>query len=76
MSRILNKNNNIISKKEHIANGFNNLFTNVGPNLAKHTPLPKHDTTIYDYLEDYNQVKGFQFIQNMNEDKMAYFPMN
>jgi len=38
MSRILYKNNKIISKKEDIANGFNNFFTSVGPNLAKISP--------------------------------------
>ena len=41
-----------MSKKEDIANGFNNFFTNVGPTLAKHIPLPKDDTTSYDYLEE------------------------
>ena len=46
------KNNKRISKKEDIANGFNNFFTNVGPNLAKNIPLPKNDTTIYDYIEE------------------------
>ena len=51
MSRLLYK-NKIISKKENIANGFNNFFTNVGLNLAKQIPLPKNDTTIYDYLEE------------------------
>ena len=46
------KNNKIISKKEDIANEFNNFFTNVGPNLAKNIPLPQTDTPIYDYLEE------------------------
>ena len=46
------KNNKRISKKDDIANGFNNFFTNVGSNLAKHIPLPKNDTTIYNYLEE------------------------
>jgi len=41
-----------MAKKEDIANGFNNFFTNVGPNLAKKIPLPKNDTSIYDYLEE------------------------
>ena len=45
------KNYTIISKKEDIANGFNNFFTNGGPNLAKNIPLPKNDTIIYDYLK-------------------------
>ena len=44
------KYNKRISKKEDIANGFNNFFTNVGPN--KNIPLPKNDTTIDDYLEE------------------------
>ena len=53
MSRILYKKHKIISKKEDIANEFNNFFTNVGPNLANNIPLiPKNDTTIYDYLEE------------------------
>ena len=46
------KYNKRISKKDDIANGFNNFFTNVGSNLAKNIPLPKNDTTIYDYLEE------------------------
>ena len=31
--------NKRISKKEDIANGLNNFFTNVGPNLGKKYPL-------------------------------------
>ena len=31
--------------------GFNNLFTNVGANLAKNISLPDKDVSIYDYLE-------------------------
>ena len=45
------KNNKRISSKKHIANGFNNFFTNVGPNLAKNISLPENYATIYDYLE-------------------------
>ena len=45
------KNNKRISNKKDIANGFNNFFTNVGPNLAKNISLPENDATIYDYLE-------------------------
>ena len=46
------KSNKRISQKEDIANGFNIFLTNVGLNLAKNIPLPKNDTTIYDYLEE------------------------
>ena len=46
------KNNKRISKKDDIANEFNNFFTNVGPNLATNIPLPKTLTTIYDYLKE------------------------
>ena len=45
------KNNKLISNKKNIANGFNNFFTNVGPNLAKNISLPENDATLYDYLE-------------------------
>ena len=30
-----------ICDKQDIANGFNNFFTNIGPNLAKQITLPK-----------------------------------
>ena len=40
-----------ICKKQDIANGFNNFFTNVGPSLAKQITLPKKDVSIFDYLE-------------------------
>ena len=39
-----------IHEKKEIANGFNNFFTNVGPNLAKEIKLPKNDVDIFDYL--------------------------
>ena len=64
MSRILYK-KKIISKKEDIANEFNNFFTNVGPNLAKHIPLPKNDTTIYDYLDEI--IKHTMFLSPVDD---------
>ena len=39
-----------ICKKQDIANGFNNFFTNAGPNLAKQITLPKKDVSIFYYL--------------------------
>ena len=36
-----------ICDKQDIANGFNNFFTNIGPNLAKQITLPKK---VFDYL--------------------------
>ena len=59
------KNHKRISKKEDIANGFNNFFTNVGPNLAKNIPLPKHDTTIYDYLGEL--IKHTMFLSPVDD---------
>ena len=47
-----NVNGNIISVKKQIANGFNDFFTNVGPNLAKN--IPKQNKDIHDYLNDEN----------------------
>ena len=66
MSRILYKKHKIISKKEDIANEFNNFFTNVGPNLANNIPLiPKNDTTIYDYLEEI--IKHTMFLSPVDD---------
>ena len=39
-----------ICDKQDIANGFNNCFTNVGPNLAKQITLHKKDVPVFDYL--------------------------
>ena len=41
-----------MSKKDGIVNGFNNVFTNVGPQLSTNFPLPKQDKTIYQYVEE------------------------
>ena len=66
MSRIFYKNNNKrISKKEDISNGFNNFFTNVGPNLTTNIPLPKNDTIIYDYLEEI--IKPTMFLSPVDD---------
>ena len=62
------KNNKGISKKEDIANGFNNFFTNVGPNLAKNIPLPKNDTTIYDYLEE--NIEHTMFLSAVDDQEI------
>ena len=59
------KSNKRISQKEDIANGFNNFFANVGPNLAKNIPLPKNDTTIYDYLEEI--IKHTMFLSPVDD---------
>ena len=59
------KSNKRISQKEDIANGFNNFLTNVGPNLAKNIPLPKNDTTIYDYLEEI--IKHTMFLSPVDD---------
>ena len=39
-----------ICDKQDIANGLNNFFTNVGPNLAKQITLPKKDVSVFYYL--------------------------
>ena len=61
------KNNKRISNKKDIANGFNNFFTNVGPNLAKNISLPENDATIYDYLErkeEHTYITNYMIIGN------------
>ena len=54
-----------ISQKEDIGNGFNNFLTHFGPNLANNIPLPKNDTTIYDYLEEI--IKHTMFLSPVDD---------
>ena len=39
-----------ICENQDIAYGFNNFFTNVGPNLAKQINVSKKDVSIFYYL--------------------------
>ena len=55
LNEVINKRKNkptypeyFIKQKKRISN----FFTSVRPNLANNIPLPKNDTTIYDYLEE------------------------
>ena len=44
------KNNKKITDRKHIANGFNDFFVNVGPNLAKGIQTPSTNIKMQDYL--------------------------
>ena len=61
-------NEKIIKKKIDIANGFNEFFINVGPNLAKKIVPPKENTSIFDYLGDRNKFSMYLF--NIEESEI------
>ena len=49
-----------ITGDEHIANGFNNYFVNVGPSLANN--IPSTDTQFSQDLSDSTDVKNSLFL--------------
>ena len=44
-------NGTTISDKNEIADGFNNFFVNIGPNLANNLVPPSGDESIFDYIK-------------------------
>ena len=56
-----------IETKEHIANLFNDVFVNVGPELAKNIMSPAN-ISIYDYMGDRNERNIF--ISPVNEHEV------
>ena len=44
-------NGKMVTCKQDIATGFNDLFVNVGPNLAKDSNIPNENTHVLDYLK-------------------------
>ena len=60
-------NNKELSENKDIANGFNNFFANVGPNLAKTIPACE-GKSFYDYMV--NNVRSFMFLQPTCESKI------
>ena len=48
-----------ISNKKDIANGFNDFFVNVGPNLAHANKKPNNDKQVLDYLNTINPESMF-----------------
>ena len=48
---VCENNKQVINRKE-IANGFNNFFANIGPNLANQIKITDNTKTIYDYLNN------------------------
>ena len=61
------ENNKNISSKIDIANGFNNFFVNVGPNLAKDINTPD-DGNIFDYLR--NRNCNSMFLHKVDENEV------
>ena len=43
-----------IVNNQTIADEFNNLFFNVGPNLAKNIPAVNNAVSNYDYIDEQN----------------------
>ena len=54
--------NNIVTDNLDIANGFNNFFSQIGPNLA--SEIPESDSTYEESLKDGNPV-SFNFSKNV-----------
>ena len=52
-------NNNILNTPIDIANGFNDFFVSVGPNLASKINLPDSKLHIYDYMRNRNSDSVF-----------------
>ena len=50
---------------EHIANGFNNYFVNVGPSLADN--IPATDTQFSQYLSASTNVKNSLFLNPVTD---------
>ena len=52
-------NGKTVACKKDIANGFNDFFVNVGPNLAKDINIPNENTHVLDYLKSQNPASMF-----------------
>ena len=52
-------NGKTVTHKKDIANGFNDFFVNVGPNLAKDINIPNENTHVLDYLKSQNPESMF-----------------
>ena len=52
-------NGKTVACKKDIANGFNDFFVNVGPNLAKDINIPNENTHVLDYLKSQNSESTF-----------------
>ena len=63
-----------ITGDEHIANGFNNYFVNVGPSLADNTPAT--DTQFSQYLSASTNVKNSLFLNPVTEVDILQFVAN
>ena len=60
-----------ITGDEHIANGFNNFFVNVGPSLADN--IPATDTQLSQYLSASTNVKNSLFLNPVTEVDILQF---
>ena len=61
-----------ITDKEKIANGFNDFYVNVGPNLCK--SLPDHDVSPISYLRDRNP--NSMFVESTNQTEISEIVMS
>ena len=52
-------NRKTVNAKKDIANGFNDFFVNIGPNLAKDINIPNENTHVLDYLKSQNPESMF-----------------
>ena len=63
-----------VNNKKDIANGFNDFFVKVGPNLAKCIKKPEGSSDIADYLESYN--RNTMFLSGVEEREITEIVKN
>ena len=61
-------NNTVISEKLKIANKFNEIFVNVGPNLAKNIEVCDRNMDIFNYLQ--NRKTASMFLKSISEGEV------
>ena len=52
-------NDKTVACKKDIANGLNDFYVNVGPNLAKYINIPNENTHVLDYVKSQNPASMF-----------------
>ena len=63
-----------VKNKKDIANGFNDFFVNVGPNLAKCIKKPEGSSNIADFLGSYN--RNTMFLNGVEEREVTEIVKN
>ena len=67
-------NGKTVTHKKYIANGFNDFFVNVGPNLAKDINIPNENIHVLDYLKSQNPES--MFLASVEESELINIVRN